>query len=105
MCKCCEHDLLHEILKRLHRMEDKMAELDNDVQAVVDGVSKLSDQLTDFKTDFDAAIAKLQTGGDNSEAISKLKDLSTKLGTMSDALTALDTTAEGISGAPTPPVV
>lgn len=94
---------LRFLTQKLNHMEAQMAELDDDVQAVVDGVGKLSDQLTDFKTDFDAAIAKLQSGGDPSGAIAKLKDLSAKLGTMSDAMTALDTTAEGISGQPTPP--
>lgn len=80
-----------------------MTELDDNIDTLVTGVGKLADQLADFKTDFDAAIAKLQSGNDNAGAITKLKALSTQLGTMSDALTALDTTAEGISGTPTPP--
>lgn len=95
--------LLNEIKHKQNTQEAKMAELDDDVQAVVDGVSKVSDQIVDLKTDFDAAIAKLQTGTPIDPAtLQKLKDVSTKLGTMSDALVALDTTAEGISGTPTP---
>lgn len=83
-----------------------MSELDDKVDAIVAGVQTTADKLTDFKTDFDAAIAKLQAdiaaGGNTSAAIAKLTALSTQLGTINDALTALDATAEGISGTPTP---
>lgn len=95
---------LRFLTQKLNHMEAQMAELDDDVQAVVDGVSKLADQLTDFKTDFDAAIAKLQSGSPVDPAtLAKLKGLGTQLATLSDAVTAIDTTAEGISGQPTPP--
>jgi division protein CdvB (Snf7/Vps24/ESCRT-III family) len=97
-----------EKLEHIKKEIKKMAsEIDDNVDAVVTGIGKLAEQLTDFKVDFDAAIAKLQTGSgsDNTAAIAKLKTLATTVGAMADAVTTLDTQAEGISGEPTPPAV
>lgn len=81
-----------------------MNELDDSVDAIQTGLGGLKDQITDFKGDFDAAIAKLQSGTDNTAAIAKLKAMSGQLTAMSDSIKVLDTTAEGLSGTTTPPV-
>lgn len=94
---------LARIETKLDNQEVKVAELDDLASTLSDQVDTLTKGLTDFKTDFDAAIAKLQTGQPVDPAtLQKLKDMGTKLTAISSGLKDLDTTAEGISGVATP---
>lgn len=83
-----------------------------DVQAVLDTVvtkvNGLGDQLADFTGDFAAAISALQAqigagSTDLQPQVDALSALATKLDGFATSLKGLDTTAEEISGVPTPP--
>lgn len=107
---CRTNKFLKIIIRKLNYLEDLIMANQSDVQAAIDAISTqintVSSSLTDFSGDFTAAIAALQaqigTGSDLQPQVDALTALGTKLATITSSLAALDTTAEGISGTPTP---
>lgn len=98
---------LEEIQKEIKTMAQNQDDLKAAITAVAEKVGAVSDQIADLSTDIDAAVAKLQAdianGVDTTESVTALSDLATKLGAASDALAAVDSKMETISGQPTPP--
>ena len=77
------------------------------VESIGQKIAGIGDLLVDYSTDIQAAIAKLQAdisaGLDVTESITALTTLAGKVDEAATSIKALDVTAEGISGQPTPP--
>lgn len=83
-----------------------MADVQAAIIAVDAKVDEVATKVADLASDIDAAIAKLQAdmdaGTDTAPAVEALAALSTKLGAVSESLSAIDVKAETTSGKPTP---
>lgn len=104
-----EH-LLIEIKNKEKHMATK-EELEAAITAVSDKITEVADTLTDFAGDFTAAIDELKAqiaagtaGPDLGPSVAALAALAEKATAVSASLKELDSTAEEISGKPTPPV-
>lgn len=99
--------LLEPVLLELRKVEKKMAtELENAVETLKAKIAEVGTTLTDFSGDFQAAIDKLQAdiaaGGVKPETVADLVALADTVNQITTGLKSLDSTAEGISGKPTP---
>lgn len=87
-------------------MSSTIADLTAVITSLGGKIGTLETKITDFATDFHAAIAVLQAqiaaGGNLDAAVAALVTLDQSVGGIADSLTALDTEAETISGKPTP---
>lgn len=101
---------LHKILKGINKMTTKFDELQEQVNEVTSKLTEMSKALEDLSTDSQAAFtalqAKIEQGGTSPDLTPLVEELGTnvaKLTSISDAIKELDSKAEGISGAQTPP--
>lgn len=87
-------------------MAQTMQDLQDAIAALDGKIAEIETTLTDFAVDFAAAIAKLQAditaGVDTTASVSALAALATRADTLAASLKGLDSTAEGVSGVPTP---
>lgn len=87
-------------------MAQTMQDLQDALTAQSGKIDGLAAQLVDFATDFNAAIAKLQSdiaaGGDATASVAAVAAMSTKIDAMAASLKTLDTSAEELSGKSTP---
>lgn len=106
-------DTIEHLLLEIKKKGDHMAtkdELEAAIATVSQKIGEVADGLTDFAGDFQAAIDELKKqiaaggqGPDLDPSMAALAALADKATAISTSLAALDATAEGISGIPTPP--
>ena len=87
-------------------MAATVQDLQDAITAIGTQVDDVATKLTDFAADFAAAIKKLQdaiaAGANLDPAVAALATMAPKLTALATSLSDLDTTAEGITGVPTP---
>lgn len=82
---CCEHELLHELLKRIKRMEHTMATRE-DLQAVITTLQQTKDAILAAAQSIIDKLNEANAGVDLTPEVTALGELNTAL---SDAATRL----------------
>lgn len=97
---------VNKLNRRIITMAATVQDLQDAIATIGTQIDGIATKLVDFAADFAAAIKKLQddvaAGANLDAAVASLAAMSPKLSALASTLSDLDTTAENISGNPTP---